>query len=105
MIGLVTSLSLHAAVAHSIIIIPVFPTRAVAQCCAKLSGGGGEEEDVEKKESSELIVDIAHTPASSNHLDVLDQRNRWCLLVSQSESICKRLKEVHPAGGVGDGGE
>ena len=51
------------------------------------------------------LVNIAYTPASLHHLDVLDKPNRWRLLVSQSELICKILKGVSPARVArGDGG-
>jgi len=32
---------------------------------------------------------IGYTPASLQHLDVLDEPNRWSQPVSQSELICK----------------
>ena len=48
-------------------------------------------------------VNIGYTPASLHHLNVLDERNRLRIPVSELELICKRSKRVRP-GGAGYGG-
>jgi len=46
------------------------------------------------------LVNIAYTSAWLNHLNVLDEPNLWCQLVSHFEFIGKRSKRVRPAGGA-----